>query len=235
MGFQFSPDELRVLKECDTEALVQRSIPLGTAFGVSTYVAIQRGFLSPSARFGPTPKVVAAVCVGYFLGKLSYQQKCAEKIMRLPNSRLAEALRRRKKGEFFENFTPDGGLSLAPFSSATDVYTDENLKAHQQNSLDIDVDRPANFGLDDTYRPSLDSPERNFNDNLPFDPPKSTVTYEELRRRNRDEYDKRSQAPFSRPIPRDEAPIINRSQPERDDRDDSFQSGAKNKYGDAWK
>lgn len=118
--------------------------------------------------------------------------------MRLPNSKLAEALRRRKKGEFFESFAPDGGLSLAPFSSSTDVYTDENLKAHQTNPLDLDVDRPSSAGLDDNFRPSLDTPDRNFDDNLPLEPPKSSVSYEELRRRNREEHDRRMQQPFNR-------------------------------------
>lgn len=232
MGMQFSPDELRVLKECEIESLTKRSIPLGTLFGVGCWSAVQRGYLKPNANYGSGPKVFAAVVVGYFLGKLSYQQKCAEKIMQLPNSRLAEALRRRKKGEFFESFAPDGGVSLAPFSSSTDVYTDENMKSHPQNSLDLDVDRPSNFGLDDTFRPSLDSPERNFNDNLPLDPPKSSVTYEELRRKNRDEHDKRMQMPFnSRPLPRDEMPIVQRAPPERE----FDQGGVKNKYGDVWK
>lgn len=198
MGFQFSPEELKALTECDMEALMQRSIPIGTGFGLATWAAVQRGYLSPSARFGTGPKVFAAIVFGYFLGKLSYQQKCAEKIMRLPNSKLAEALRRRKKGEFFESFNPDGGLSLAPFSSSTEVYTDENMRSSQQNSLDIDVNRPANFGLDDTFRPSIDTPDRSFNDNLPLEPPKSSVSYEELRRRNRDEHDRKLSAPFSR-------------------------------------
>jgi Ovarian carcinoma immunoreactive antigen (OCIA) len=231
MGMKFSEDELRVLRECDVESLMQRSIPLGTAFGVATWMAAQKGYIKTASG----PKIFGAIIVGYFLGKLSYQQKCAEKIMRLPNSQLAEMLRRRKKGEFFESFTPDGGLSLAPFSSATDVYTDENMRAQkQQNSLDLDVDRPANFGLDDTYRPSLDQPESNFNDNLPLEPPKSSVSYEELRRRNREEHDKRMQQPFSsRPvIPRDDAPVVNRAHPERDE---SQQSGVRNRYGDVWK
>lgn len=196
MGFQFSPEELAVLKECDMEAMIQRSIPLGTGFGVATWAAIQRGFLSASPKFGAGPKVLAAVITGYFLGKLSYQQQCAEKIMRLPNSRLAEALRKRKKGEFFENFSSDGGMSLAPFSSPAEVYTDEQMKSSNHSSLDLDVDRPSNFGLDDTFRPSLDSPEKNFNDNLPLEPPKNSVTYEELRRKNRDDYDRRLQQPF---------------------------------------
>ena len=37
-----------------------------------------------------------AIGLGYFVGKFSYQEKCREKIMALPNSRLAEALRQRK-------------------------------------------------------------------------------------------------------------------------------------------
>lgn len=230
MGLQFSPEELKVLKECDVESLLQRSIPLGVGFGVGTWYAAQKGFI----KSGSGAKIFGACLVGYFLGKLSYQQKCAEKIMRLPNSKLAEMLRRRKKGEFFESFTPDGGLSLAPFSSATDVYTDENMKQHQQNALDLDVDRPSNFGLDDTFRPTIDTPDRNFNDNLPLEPPKSSVSYEELRRRNREEHDRRMQQPFSsRPAaPRDETPIINRAPPERDE---FQQSGVKNRYGDVWK
>lgn len=198
MGYHFSPEELKALQECDMEALFQRSIPIGTTLGLATWAAIQRGFLSGSAKFGSGPKVAAAVIFGYFAGKISYQQKCAEKIMRLPNSQLGEMLRRRKKGEFFENFGQDGSLSLAPFASSTEIYTDEHMKHNQQNSLDLDVDRPANFGLDDTYRPSIDTPDRNFEDNLPLEPPKSSVTYEELRRRNREDYEKRIQQPYNR-------------------------------------
>jgi hypothetical protein len=45
---------------------------------------------------------VAAI-IGYFLGKISYQSKCAEMMMRLPNSQLGEALRqRRMKGTLQE-------------------------------------------------------------------------------------------------------------------------------------
>lgn len=237
MNFTFSPEEMAALKECDVEALVQRSIPLGTIFGVGTWAAVQRGFLQKGGFGGTGAKIFAASMAGYFLGKLSYQQRCAEKLMRLPNSRLGDALRRRKKGEFFETFTQDGGLSMAPFSSATDVYTDENLKSSSQNnSLDIDTDRPANFGLDDTYRPSVDSPDRSFNDNLPLEPPKTQQSYEELRRRNREDYERRMSTPFNRqqqPLPREDAPSVYRAQPERDE---SFQQGgAKNKYGDVWK
>lgn len=151
--------------------------------------------------------------------------------MRLPNSRLAEALRRRKGGEFFERINPDGGLSLAPFSSATDIYTDENLKRQEPStSLNLDVERPFNSGLDDTYRPSMDTPERNFEDNLPKEAPNTTTTYEELRKRNREEYEKKMSSPYYRPVSPD-APVVRRAPAQQQPAED-YQTAPKNKYGD---
>lgn len=60
------------------------------------------GVLRPSARYGAIPKVAVAVVIGYFFGKFSYQQKCAEKLMQLPNSQIGEMLRQRRKGMYRE-------------------------------------------------------------------------------------------------------------------------------------
>lgn len=49
-----------------------------------------------SERFGYAPKMIGGAVVGYFLGKVSYQNACAEKLMQLPNSPIGEALRKRK-------------------------------------------------------------------------------------------------------------------------------------------
>lgn len=152
--------------------------------------------------------------------------------MRLPNSRLAEALKRKQKGEFFENIHPDGGLSLSPFSSTTEVYTDESLKQLPSNSLDLDFERPTNSGLDDTFRPSIDTPDRNFNDNVPLEVPKSTTTYEELRKKNREDYEKKISNPYYKPINQEESPIIVRQR--EAPKSEEFQSGPKNRYGDVW-
>ncbi|KAI8430475.1 hypothetical protein MSG28_000736 [Choristoneura fumiferana] len=64
-----------------------------------------------------------AVLVGYFIGKLSYQQACAEKLMALPGSYIGQLLR------------------------PNDIYSD----AGPGSSLDLDTDRPV-FN-EDTYRP----------------------------------------------------------------------------------
>lgn len=200
--------------------------------GVSTWMLVQKGYISGHSKYGSFPKVALACIVGYFVGKFSYQQRCAEKIMQLPDSKLAEALRRKKKGEFFERIRPDGGLSMAPFSSgATEIYTDENM-VQKNSSLDIDISRPLNAGLDDNFRPSLDTPDRSFNDNLPLAPPQSTTTYEELRRQNRADYEKKMQNPYYRPITEDVPPITRAPQPLPSQ--SSEPTGPKNRYGDVW-
>ncbi|XP_049307382.1 uncharacterized protein LOC105225804 isoform X2 [Bactrocera dorsalis] len=44
-NYQFSADEIRVLRECNSESFFQRSLPLGTALGVGAYLAVKNGFL----------------------------------------------------------------------------------------------------------------------------------------------------------------------------------------------
>lgn len=55
------------------------------------------GYLKPHLTWGPSPKVVAAAFLGYFVGKISYQAICAEKLMANPNSELGAALRARRR------------------------------------------------------------------------------------------------------------------------------------------
>uniref|UniRef100_A0A1L8DCM4 OCIA domain-containing protein n=1 Tax=Nyssomyia neivai TaxID=330878 RepID=A0A1L8DCM4_9DIPT len=231
-NYHFSAEELRVLKECNIESFYQRSLPMGTALGLAAYFGVKGGYLKPNARWGAVPKVCLGVIFGYFAGKFSYQTKCAEKLMKLPNSKLAEVLKQRKRGGLYEGLMPDQGfgtgLALPAFgNTTTDSYSDESFRQNRSSSLNIDTDRPANAELDDTYRPNVDAPITKFEDNLPLDPPKSTTSYDELRQKNREEYMRKMRAPPEqapqverKPLPPREAP------PEA--------SGAKNKYGDIW-
>lgn len=57
-----------------------------------------------NAKWGAGPKVALGVIFGYFLGKFSYQSQCAEKIMQLPNSKLAEMLKMKKRGGLMEKY-----------------------------------------------------------------------------------------------------------------------------------
>ncbi|XP_045783726.1 OCIA domain-containing protein 1-like isoform X1 [Maniola jurtina] len=146
--YKFSQDELRVLKECNTESFYQRSLPLGTGFGLAAFFGVQGGHLKPNPRFGAFPKVTLAVIVGYFLGKLSYQQACAEKLMALPGSYIGQLLREKKEGR--SGFPPPRSPAMFG-ASPEDIYSD----AGPGSSLDLDMDRPL-FG-DDHYRAGQES------------------------------------------------------------------------------
>lgn len=239
-NYQFSADELRVIRECDVESLLQRSLPIGTGFGLAAYYAVRHGYLKGSVKWGPTPKTVVASIIGYFIGKLSYQNKCAEKIMALPDSKLGEMLRMKRRGGLYENLTPDqgfgAGLALAPFQSATEKYSDE---LQRSTSLNLDTERPSMSGLDDTFRPNLDGPASNMeDDNIPLSPPQTQTSYDELRLKHREEYAKKNpfqqnQNPLYRPISSQETtPVV---RPEREaDVQQEVPRGGKNKYGDIW-
>lgn len=66
---------------------------------------------------------------------------------------------------------------------------------------------------------------------MPLEPPKSSTSYDDLRRQNREEYEKKMANPYYKPLSQDEVPSISRSrQPSQSQPD--FSEGTKNKYGD---
>ncbi|XP_018336738.1 OCIA domain-containing protein 1 isoform X2 [Agrilus planipennis] len=188
--YHFNAEELKVLRDCNRESFFQRCIPLSTFLGLGTYYGVQTGFLKPNVRYGATPKVVVAVIIGYFVGKISYQTKCAEKLMQLPNSPIGELLRRKRQGLPHESLDPgfNPGLSLTPFGgmNSTEVYSDVDTKL----STDIDTPRPELEAS--IYEEEMPPVQR------------KTTTYDELRKKNREEYQsKRSSLYRSPPAPTD--------------------------------
>ncbi|XP_039482942.1 OCIA domain-containing protein 1 isoform X2 [Drosophila santomea] len=233
--YQFSAEEVKALRECNTESFFQRSLPFGTGLGLLAYFGVKNGYLQGHGKYGAVPKVVMGVILGYFVGKFSYQQKCAEKIMRLPNSHLGEMLRQRRQGGgVISTITPDENLgralTLAPFSSGSaDVYSDEAYQPGRSTALNLDTEsRPTLSGLDDIYRPTLDSGSM-LEAELPLEPSKPGQSYEDLRRRNREEYSKHQQSPYSRPY---EPPVPVQQRPVEQARNEP--AGRKNQYGDSW-
>lgn len=234
--YKFSPEELRVLRECNKESFYKRCLPISAFLATSTYLGVKNGFLKPNLNFGATPKIVVSVIVGYFIGKFSYQQKCAEKLMQLPNSRLGEALRQRRRGTSQDTFDSGfgSGMSLSAFGNVpkSDMYSDFN----PNNSLDLDTTRPENPGLDDYYRPSLDNPVFEEEEEMP-PMQKYTTSYEELRKKNREEYQQKRMGNFkdftnsSRPPTTPQYPTDSQST----DKDTLENPKApRNKYGDIW-
>jgi len=46
-----------------------------------THFAVQQGIMRPNPNYGARPKVILGVIVGYFLGKFSYADACADKFL----------------------------------------------------------------------------------------------------------------------------------------------------------
>ncbi|KAL1130912.1 hypothetical protein AAG570_012153 [Ranatra chinensis] len=204
--------------------------------GIGTYYGVKGGLLQPNNRYGAIPKVIGSVVLGYIIGKVSYQGKCAEKLMALPDSKLGAMLRnRRRKGGFQESLTMDdaSGIGKAIGSMPeSEVFSD--LPKGTSSPMDLDTDRPLSGGLDDSFRPTLDDIQIDSFEQLP--PPSSrTTTYEELRRKNREEYEMKKTKPYRGVLTPDEVPSALHAKDARPEPPaPDVWNRPKNKYGDIW-
>jgi len=90
---------------------------------LNLYFSYILGYIAGSPRFGVAPKVIIAGLTGYFVGKFSYQQKCVDKIMQLPNSPLGEMLRKQRAQR--------SGGAFAGFSETYETQQYEHLMTSQ--------------------------------------------------------------------------------------------------------
>ncbi|OQV22278.1 putative OCIA domain-containing protein 1 [Hypsibius exemplaris] len=97
--YKFSAEEMRVVKECTQESLYYRSLPLAAVGGVLTHLAVKQGYLQAHPKYGSLPKVIGMAVTGFFVGKMSYFRACQEKFLRLPNSPVGDAIRKRQGGQ----------------------------------------------------------------------------------------------------------------------------------------
>ncbi|XP_013162389.1 PREDICTED: OCIA domain-containing protein 1 isoform X1 [Papilio xuthus] len=199
--YEFTQEEIKALEECDKESFYHRCLPFSTLFATLTYAAIRNGHLRPNPRFGAFPKVTLAVVMGYFIGKLSYQQACAEKLMALPGSYIGQILRDRRDGRTGIAPPPSNQSTSMLGASPSDIYSD----AGPGNSLDLDIDRP--LFSDDTYRPYTEAPA-NPPDTVP---PRPSLSYDDLRRKNRGEFTDARQDPYK--VNPNLAPPVTRPRP----------------------
>jgi len=89
--------EMSVLRECQSESFWYRSLPLSGLLAAGTHFAVQQGIMRPNPNYGARPKVILGVIVGYFVGKFSYADACADKfLVQAPDSDIAEAVRQRR-------------------------------------------------------------------------------------------------------------------------------------------
>ncbi|XP_065113202.1 OCIA domain-containing protein 1 [Paramisgurnus dabryanus] len=232
-------DERRVFKECNSESFLYRSLPFSAIAMAVTQAMISRGILSPSPRFGSIPKVAIAGIFGYIGGKMSYMRVCQEKFMKLENSPLGEALRqgrlRHVPSEFNQSEFPNPSASQQPGSeSLFQPPTDHSSvsEAYSSYTSDYTYSSPSQ-----SYEPSplssgfRDSGPVVFRDDLPPQAPlyidedvpkKKPVLYEDLRNKNRENYEV-TLTQKAETLIKPQAEVAA-----------SKKDVKKNKYGDAW-
>lgn len=92
-----SQEEQSVVRACQSESFWYRSLPLSALLSSFAHFGVQRGYLKPHPSWGARPKIIVGSIVGYFLGKFSYVDVCAEKfLIEAPDSNIAEAIRARR-------------------------------------------------------------------------------------------------------------------------------------------
>ncbi len=94
---QMSPEEQRILRECNRESFFHRAMPLSILGGLGVFAAGKQGLLRPSPNYGMGPKIAIGSILGYFVGKFSYVNECADKFLtQAPDSHIADAIRQRR-------------------------------------------------------------------------------------------------------------------------------------------
>jgi len=164
-----TPEEKKVLDECSSESFFYRSLPLATLLMGGAQLAVKQGLLKPNPRFGGSPKMVLGGLVGYFVGKMSYAEVCADKFVeKAPHGNLTAMIRKRR------------GL---PELEVSTVDTDEEY---------------SNLGVpQNDVPPSLVATQTQVEDYATRPPP--PPSYDELRRRNRESVQGGGQVPYMRP------------------------------------
>ncbi|CAM5108888.1 unnamed protein product [Eretmochelys imbricata] len=231
MAYVPTEDERRIFRECNEESFWYRSVPISAVSMIVTQGLIKKGILTTHSRFGSLPKVAFAGICGYIAGKISYMSACREKFKKLEHSPIGESIRQGRrplpheyaaqKSEFanLPSQSPFGSspAAEAPLSSS---YSREYSSTDQSGSNYAPV--PFSSSLNESSPTGVT--EHNAPEPVPFleeSPKRKSVSYEELRNRNRETY---------------EGTLIQKAEtPVKSSQERPFKKEVKvNKYGDAW-
>jgi len=94
---QLTPEDQRVLRECNSESFWYRSLPVASVLSATAHILVKQGIMKPNLRYGTAPKAMLGAIIGYFIGKFSYAETCADKfLVQAPRSKIAEVVRVRR-------------------------------------------------------------------------------------------------------------------------------------------
>jgi hypothetical protein len=160
-----SPEDMRILRECNSESFYKRCLPLGIAGNILTFMYYQNKPKATGKRFWPYLTVTLAAWIG---GKISYRSKCEDKLLNAGHrSALVEAIRK-KRGISESEFDADQSWQV---NVTSDWRSDDQQQSRQATSHFNDMSS-SSHGYDASSTGSDDQE-------------KLSVTYDSLRQQNR--------------------------------------------------
>jgi hypothetical protein len=230
---QLTAEERQVLKECNSESFWFRCLPLGITFIATTQFLVMRGIMKPNPRFGALFKNLGAGLAAFVIGKMSYQSKCREKILKLENSALADSLRkaRRWPDQITDSSSDDGEVYVGGAESDA-----PSKLRKRRNIAESDGGHVEQKGLDENLKPSMDRENYGRMSDANKDQ-MLKLSYDQLRSQNRGEYNLRANSKPGAERPDDHAGHSDHGQVGRRQADSSTTSpprtsSKRNQYGD---
>lgn len=204
LNYTMNQEEKKVLEECQTQAAI-RGVTLGSLATSACYYLMNNGTLKKN-------RLVMGLTgfTGFIVGTMSYRTTCMQKLMSLPNSNLKNRILQvqglQSPDYRRETQPPDGG-SQDWFDSRTPKSSSDDF-VPMGHALDIEPYQAPDY--DSLSRGAIDNDSSaGFSLNPPLSKNNSSYTnYDDLRRKNRIDYENRSipQSPPYRPPPVYNAP-----------------------------
>jgi len=218
---ELTPEEIRILRECNKEGITKRAIPLAIASAVCGMVAGNSGPLNHK-KFGAKPAALAFGIIGYFVGRLSYSKVCLQRVLQVPDGTIRK-MYAEKGGNLLSEVDP----SIQYYAPTETPKGQDTLWDTAMPSSDIDVASTSSFD-------TVPSDYYQNQSNNPIDQTQSQnfTSYDDLRKQNREEFSNRFRVQPQQPPSQQRQP-----QPRRLDPQDSqpVEFGKqRTKYGDTW-
>ena len=175
-GKKLSPEEQKVMQSCQSESFWYRSMPMSFFLSGLAHYGVSNGYLSASARWGSRPKVLLGGIVGYFLGKFSYVNECADKfLIEAPDGHVADMIRVKRgmqprgNTDTAADVEPEGYGAMAAPRQPSPIYTNPASPTYQGPAVAGDAgqqlsgyeelrrrNREAGAGFTPAYQRQLD-------------------------------------------------------------------------------
>ncbi|XP_015602549.1 OCIA domain-containing protein 1 [Cephus cinctus] len=219
---KLTEEEMRVFNQCNAEGIMKRGIPLGLVFGATAYYVVKKGYVKGHNVYGAVPGTIISGIFGYFLGRMTYTSICLDRLMNMPNSTVRRRLEAAQGIVGYEGSAANESLYMPVSVESGNTSSSDAMNS----SLDIDIyHSPNNF---DGFVGNSENSDLQINKEVGLNESISTqsgLSYDERRKRNREEYVRSVNQRYSRTA----TPHTSHASVEERN---TYQE--KTKYGDVW-